>query len=87
MAMVKKVKVVKPEAPDASFWLAQVLWFVLIFFVAIAALAFWWDWGLRWIDYGGTIVLPSITFAILLAELWAIVYFKITVPNDDNNAQ
>ena len=85
MATVKRVKVIKQDAPDMGFWLAQVLWFVLVALIAIVAMAFWWNWGMRWINYGGDIILPIVTLVIILAELWSIVYFKITVPDDEGD--
>ena len=81
------MKMPKQELPDTGFWMAQILWFACMFILAVAVFAYWWCWGMRWIDNEGTAMVPIAALVAIAVEMWAIVYFKISVPEDDTNVE
>ena len=80
---MKTLKVTKQYSPDIDFWAAQILWFLFMLLIAVIVIAYWWDWGMRWINAGGTIIVPVVALAIITTEMLAIIYFKTTVPDDE----
>ncbi|MBR2216379.1 MAG: hypothetical protein IJ849_11590 [Selenomonadaceae bacterium] len=75
---------VQQNSPGIEFWAAQILWFGIMFIIAIAVTLYWWQWGTKWIDAGGTSVVPIVALIAIAVELGAIVYFKTSVPEDEN---
>ena len=79
------MKMSKENSLDIEFWAAQFVWFIIMSIIAVAVVSYWWCWGIQWIEAGGTHVIPLTVLAIITGELCAIVYFKISVPEDDGS--